>query len=222
MSLEERSGRDQGALSHLNTRVETIHGELQDSGATSYPVTSVEVMTVQDRREIGRYLCKEAGHSYESSLYLIDQIGMVYRDDEDRYLVNSSLLDSESASQPETLLPHEMGHRFGRKVVEKELMPIKEMQFVSNEAFGKLVDYLMSENFAERVKAATGESLDEDLSYDLTFIEDADAVYEMQQRLGPEELIDPSRSEDLNGLVESVESLIHDLSNGSNGWKEGK
>ncbi|WP_414838280.1 hypothetical protein ACK3SF_02665 [Candidatus Nanosalina sp. VS9-1] len=218
MSLDEGSGSRRDALGELNMRAETIHRELQSAGAPRYPSTTVNIMDVQDRREIGEYLCREVGHDYASSLYLIDNIGMIYREDQDRYLVTDTFLDSEDSSESEALLPHEMGHRFGRKVVEDELRPVRGAQNVSDEALSKLVHYLLSENFAERFKVATGETFGEDLHYDLEFIENAQKGYMMKDRVAPEELVDPGRSEDLVELVEDIEGLVEDVSRGVEDW----
>lgn len=218
MSLEEGSSYGQEALGELNTRAETIHSELQSAGAPEYPSTTVDMMGMQDRRDIGEYLCRESGYDFASSLQIIDQLGMIYREDEDRYIVTESLFEPGVSSDEQELLAHEVGHRFGRKIVEEELRPVKSVQTVSPEAFYKLADYFLSENFAERVKVATGESLDEDFTYDLSFIEDPQGSYELRARIGPEEFVDPERDEDFEELVRNVEGLVDDLTNGVEDW----
>ena len=218
MSLEEGSRYGQEALGELNTRAETIHGELQSAGAPDYPSTTVDFMDARDRRDIGEYLTREAGMDYCSSLHVIKQLGMVYREDEDRYIVTESLFDPEVSSDEQELLAHEVGHRLGRKVIEDRLMPLKDVKAVSPMAFDTLVDYLLSENFAERVKVATGESLGEDFVYDRRFVDDSPEGYELRARMGPEELVDPGRNEDLEILFRDIERLLDDLASGIEDW----
>lgn len=218
MSLEEGSSCGQEDLGELNTRAETIHSELQSAGAPEYPSTTVAMMSMQDRRDIGEYLTRESGMDYCSSIYVIKQLGMIYREDEDRYLVTESLFDPEVSSDEQELLAHEVGHRFGRKVVEEELRPLKDFETVSPEAFDKLANYLLSENFAERVKVATGETFDQNFHYNLSFVEDPRDGYKLRGRLGPEELVDPERVEDLEQLVGNVEAMVDDLADGVEDW----
>lgn len=218
VSLEESRGYDQKALRDLNGRAETIHSELQTAGAPEYPSTSVDFMDVQDRRDIGEYLCTETGMDYCSSLYVIEQLGMIYREDEDRYIVTEALFDPEVSSDEQALLAHEAGHRLGRKVIEDRMMPLKDSKDVSSEGFRTLVDYLVSENFAERVKVAIGESLGEDFVYDTRFIDNPPEGYKMRARIGPDELVDPSRNEDLEILFHDIDSLLDDLSKEVEDW----
>lgn len=218
VSLEESRGYDQKALRDLNGRAETIHSELQTAGAPEYPSTSVDFMDVQDRRDIGEYLCTESGMDYCSSLYVIEQLGMIYREDEDRYIVNDAVFDPETSSDEEALLAHEVGHRLGRKIIESRMMPFKESEKVSTQAFDTLIDYFLSENFAERVKVATGERLDQNFLYDNRFLDEPPEGYEMRARIGPEELIDPSRNEDLDALFHDIDRLLDELTCGEEDW----
>ncbi len=218
MSLEEGGTYGQEALRDLNARAETIHSELQSAGAPTYPSTTVDFMDVQDRREIGEYLTRESGLDYCSSLHVIKQLGMIYREDEDRYIVTEALFDPDTSSDEQALLGHETGHRLGRKVIEDRMMPLKEVEDVSTQAFDTLVDYFLSENFAERVKVATGETLGEDFAYDTRFVGDPPEGYEMRARVGPNELVDPSRNEDLEILFHDIDRLLDDLSKGVEGW----
>lgn len=218
MSLGDVSRYGQEALEELNAQAETIHSELQSAGAPDYPSTTVEMMTPQDRRDIGEYLTRESGHDFASSLYIIDRLGMIYREDEDRYIATESLFDPDVSSDEEELLAHEAGHRFGRKVVEEELNPLKGSEAVSGQAFEVLVGYLLSENFAERFKVATGETLDEDFSYDHSLVDDPRPSYKLRDRFGPDEMVDPGRDEDLEMLLAEVEGLVDDLSRGVQDW----
>lgn len=214
MSLEEGSGFRQDALNELNTQVETVRSELQASGAPKYPATSVEFMEEQDRRDIGEYLCRESGLDYGSSLYVIDRMGAIYREDEDRYIVTDNLFDSEASADEKALITHESGHRFGRKIISQRLMPVKMGLSDSPEALERLIDYFISENFAERVKVAAGETLGEDFTYNRDFVGAPPEGYELRARIGPQEFVDPDRDEDLEFLLENVERLVDDTTRG--------
>lgn len=218
MSLGEDSGYREDVLRDLNTRAETIHSELQSAGAPEYPSTTVDPMDVQDRRDIGEYLTRESGLDYCSSLHIIKQLGMIYREDEDRYIVTDAALDPESSSNEYALLAHEAGHRLGRKVIEDRLAPLKQVETVSDEAFDTLANYLLSENFAERFKVAAGESVGMNFSYDERFLDGDPDGYELRARIGPEELVDPGRDEDLEVLLMDVERLVDHLSSGIEEW----
>ena len=214
MSLEEGSGFMQDALSQLNDQIDSVHSELQASGAFHYPATSVDLMDERDRREIGEYLCRESGLDYGSSLYVIDQIGAIYREDEDRYIVTDALFDTQASSDEDALITHEAGHRFGRKIIAQRLMPVKRGLDDSPEALERLIDYFISENFAERVKVAAGETFNEDFTYNREFIDRPPEGYELRARIGPQEFVDPEREEDLELLLENVERLVEDTTRG--------
>lgn len=202
----------QNLLSDLNEEADLIHNEIQASGAISYSSPEVERMSPQDRKEIGRYLCKHTGLDYSSSVRVIKQLGMVYDDERDVYLVTSVLINSGELENSFSYMSHESGHRYGRKLIQDRLLPIEGFEEVDQSEFDELVDYFISDNFAERVKLAVGQRFGIDVEYDEKFLEDTPSGYVQRDRLGPEKFVDPERDESLSSLLDWVDESIRDLS----------
>lgn len=212
MSTGRSTENLQNVLSELNQEADLIHNEIQASGAINYPSPEVQKMSSQDRREIGKYLCKHTGLDYSSSVRVIKQLGMVYDDNRDVYLVTDLLIDKEELGNSFSYISHETGHRYGRKLIQDRLLPFKEGREVDKDDYNELVDYFISENFAERVKLALGERFGMDVEYDEKFLEDTPSGYVQRDRLGPEKYVDGRRDENLNRLLEWVDERIKDLS----------
>lgn len=202
----------QNLLNDLNEEADLIHNEIQASGAINYSSPEVERMSPQDRKEIGRYLCKHTGLDYSSSVRVIKQLGMVYDDERDVYLVISVLINSGELENSFSYMSHESGHRYGRKLIQDRLLPIEGFEEVDQSEFDELVDYFISDNFAERVKLAVGQRFGIDVEYDEKFLEDTPSGYVQRDRLGPEKFVDPERDESLSSLLDWVDESIRDLS----------
>lgn len=212
MSTGKSTQNVQKVLSELDEEADLIHNEIQASGAINYSSPEVRKMSSQDRREIGRYLCKHTGLDYSSSVRVIKQLGMVYNDNRDVYLVTDLLIDKDELENSFSYIAHESGHRYGRKLIQDRLLPIEGLEQVEKSEYNEVVDYFISENFAERVKLALGERFGMDVGYDERFIEDTPSGYLQRDRLGPENLVDSKRDETLNGLLNWVDETIRDLS----------
>jgi len=213
VSAGKQTGEVQSILNDLNEQAGRIHGELQASGAVTYSSPNVEKMDAQDRREIGRYLCKQSGLDYSSSIRVIKQIGMVYDVQNDRYLVNDVLLEKEELEDGFSYISHESGHRYGRKLIQNRLLPIEESRKVDRDEFDDLVDYLISENFAERVKLGLGERFGVDVKYDDRFIDETPEGYLQRDRIGPDRFVNSQRDESLGDLLLWVDETIRELRN---------
>lgn len=212
MSTGRHSENLQNVLNDLNEKADRIHNEIQASGAIDYSSPEVRKMSSQDKRKIGKYLCEQTGIDYSSSFRVIKQLGMVYDDERDLYLVTDILIDEEELENSFSYIGHESGHRYGRKLIQSRLLPIEDSETVTQDEFNELVDYFISDNFAERVKLALGERFRISVEYDQKFIENTPAVYEQRDRLGPEKFVDPRRDETLNRLLDWVDEAINDLS----------
>ena len=115
------------------------------------------------------------------------------------------------------VLAHEKGHRFGTQIIQEKLDPLQRSENVSEEASRLLRQYLKSENFAERTKVALGKSL----GFDFNYNQDSDEVatiYRLNNRIGPEELVDPEREESLDELAEDIDRMLIEISEGVQDW----
>lgn len=214
MSFVESSSYDEGVLEEFNDWSETIHGEIQGSGAARYESTNVEPLDGDYRRQIGEYLRETFGMSYASIMRVLDNTEATYNEQDDNFLVSYDVLSSGLGTEDLGCLAHEQGHRLGVKIVEERLEPLEEEADISPEAYRKLVKYLKSENFAERTKVAVGNSFRLDLSYRMKLVEEPPMLYRLKDRLGPEEFVEPGREEDLEDMVRDLEDMMKDLANG--------
>jgi hypothetical protein len=218
MSFVEASSYDEEILEEFNDWSETIHGEIQESGAVRYDSTDVEPLSAEYRKQIGNYLKESFGMDYASIMMVLNGTEATYNERMDNFLVSYDALSSDLSTEDIGRLAHEQGHRLGRKIVDERLKPLEKETDVSPEAYKKFVDYLNSENFAERTKVAAGNSIGHDLSYRMELLEEPPMIYRLKGRLGPEELVDPGREEDLEEMMTDLEDLMHDLSTGNSSW----
>lgn len=218
MSFVEASSYDEEVLEEFNDWSETIHGEIQGSGAVSYDPTAVEPLSAEYRKQIGNYLRERFGMDYSSIMMVLDGTEATYNERMDNFLVAYDVLSSEFSTEDVGRLAHEQGHRLGRKIVDERLKPLEQQEDVSAEAYRMLVEYLTSENFAERTKVAAGNTLDQDLSYRMELLEEPPMIYRLKGRLGPEELVDPERDEDLEEMVRDLEDMMQELAHGNSSW----
>jgi hypothetical protein len=218
MSFRGPMSYDENVLEEMNSWSESINEEIAGSGWINYDAAEVKPLDHDYRREIGQYLSENFGLSHNAVMYFLDRTQMVYHADEGSFLVSSDLLEPDFGDSERSLLTHEEGHRLGRSLAEQRLLPVQDSGDVSPEAYRKLFKYLKSDNFAERAKMAIGNSMGQDFDYRVELVEDEPALYRLKGRLGPEELVDPSRDETLEELLRSVDELLVELLDGEPSW----
>lgn len=218
MAFRGTVGYDENVLEEMNSWSESINEEITGSGWINYDAAEVKPLDHDYRREIGQYLSENFGLSYNSVMYFLDRTQMVYHADEESFLVSSDLLEPGFGDSERSVLTHEEGHRLGRLLADERLMPVRDSGNVSPEAYRKLFKYLKSDNFAERAKMAIGNSMGQDFDYCVELVEEEPALYRLKGRLGPEELVDPSRDETLEDMLDSVDELLLELLNGEPSW----
>jgi len=213
VSTGKRYGSVENVLNQLNEQAGRIHAELHASGDIDHPYPDVEMMDHKDRREIGRYLCNQSGLDFASSLRVIKNAGMIYDERNNRYLVKDNLIQDIDFRNGFAYLSHEAGHLHGRKVVQDRLVPMEDLDNLDQSGFDDLVDYMISENFAERVKCALGTRFGVEVNYNQELVEEPPAGYEVRSRIGPSLYVDPKRDEDVGDVFSWVDETIRDLRN---------
>ena len=209
---------DVEAVDEMNDWVKTVHSELNSAGALKYPDTDVRPLDRDYRKQIGDYLSSEFQLDYTAVMFFLDGMESVYHAEDDVFLVAYDSIQELPGEFELGVLAHEGGHRMGNKIIDNRLEPLKQTRNISDEAFNMFRDYLLSENFAERTKVAVGNTLDRDFSYSEKLLEESPTIYRLKGRIGPEELVDPDRDEDINKLIDNIEGMLIDLSRGSSDW----
>lgn len=218
MDQNSHTQYSQEALHELTEWVQTVHSELDSSKLFDYPETDARPLDAEYSREIGRYISDQCRRDYTAALFFLDSIKTIYHVEEDFFLVASDAIQNPPTEFEQGLLSHEQGHRMGYKIVDNHLDPIIENREVSEEASGILRSYFLSDNFAERTKVAVGNSLGRDFTYFESLQGEAPTVYRLKDRIGPEELVDPDRDDDLDELLDDVERMLIELSEGVQDW----
>ncbi len=126
-----------------------------------YP--EIDEMTVGDRKKLAEYYASK-GFSHDAIAYYIAGTEAMYIPDEERIAI-------EEPSKE--VLAHEIGHWLGQTVKSRRLEVLLEVQELtkrSEERLERYGEYLVSEYFAERAKAALACSLEEEFGYDENYL----------------------------------------------------
>lgn len=218
MSFVDSSSYDESVLREFNDWAEEIHDEIQDGGALSYDSTNVEPIDAEYRKEIGNYLKRAFGMDYSSVMRVLEGTEATYNQRADNFLVSQDMLEDDFCSRELERLAHEQGHRLGRKIIEDRLKPLESEQNVPAEAYRKMVKYLSSENFAERTKVAVGNSFGRDLQYRMDLVDKPPMIYQVKERIAPQELVDTGRDETVEEMVRDIEDMMQELAFGDPYW----
>lgn len=217
MAHEDDAIYNEVALTDMNDWASIVHGEIQSNADIGYPETDVRPLDDTYRKQIGNYLTENFNLDYTAVLFFLDGMESVYHLEDDLFLVSYESLQERPGNFERGVISHEQGHRFGKKFIEKVLRPLEE-DIDSDTDLNLFKTYLHSENFAERMKVAIGNTLGRDFSYWKELSENSPAIYGMRDRIGPEELVDPERDEDLPEMMEALENTVTELENGSTPW----
>lgn len=218
MSISNGNNLGSDSLQRLNAWARRTHEEIQESGSPAYEPTSIEPLDSEYRKELGDYLRDCLKLDYSATMSVIDSLKSTYHREDDLFIVSNQLLNSQSELEQNSYMAHEQGHRLGKKISKNRLEPLERSHELPAEEYRQLFQYLRSEEFAERAKLAMGQSMGEEFEYNHNLIEDKGSIYARKGSLGPENLVDPDRNEDLEEMAAEIEDLLVELSSGEPSW----